>query len=360
MLRFPEQLSCSVRRSLAVKLSLCGLVSFALVGCGGSPPPAPPQSQAAVAPGGAQVAGGMPSMPGMGGAHAPGAAGAMPGMSGSNPAGSMPQMPANPGAGHGGTAATPGAMNPGAMNPAGAAAMAANSAHAGATGQIPGSTAPVGSSADPTAAGAHAGATTGNPAFPSSAPGGAPPGIGSGLSPQNPAQPGAGPMPPAGAHAAALGANPGLAGNAGAAGIPGAAGQPGAGAIPGAGGGGLPGSGASGGGQQFTAGSVEEVLLKFCTAMAEGNLTAAGEHVSSKAKGELGKIREADVSEARLEELRTAFTLKDLQTRPSRSSGGSGKAINLGNAKGQVLAFVLSKEDEVFKVKEFTLSKPKK
>jgi len=101
-------------------------------------------------------------------------------------------------------------------------------------------------------------------------------------------------------------------------------------------------------------------LLKFCTAMAEGNLTAAGEHVSSKAKGELGKIREADVSEARLEELRAAFTLKDLQTRPARSSGGSGKAINLGNAKGQVLAFVLSKEDDVFKVKEFTLSKPKK
>lgn len=100
--------------------------------------------------------------------------------------------------------------------------------------------------------------------------------------------------------------------------------------------------------------------MKFCTAIAEGNLTAAGEHVSSKAKGELGKIREGEMSDARLEELQAAFELKGLQTRPARNSSGSGKTINLSNAKGQVLGFVLSKEDEVFKLKEFTLSKPKK
>ena len=100
--------------------------------------------------------------------------------------------------------------------------------------------------------------------------------------------------------------------------------------------------------------------MKFCTAMAEGNLTAAGEHVSAKAKGELGKIRDGEVSDARLEELQAAFELKSLQTRPSRNASSSGKTINLGNAKGQVLAFVLAKEDEVYKLKEFTLSKPKK
>ncbi len=74
----------------------------------------------------------------------------------------------------------------------------------------------------------------------------------------------------------------------------------------------------------------------------------------------MGKIREGDVSDARLEELQAAFELKGLQTRPSRNASGSGKTINLGNAKGQVLGFVLSKEDEVYKLKEFTLSKPKK
>jgi len=285
--------------------------------------------------------GGAPAMPGMGGA------------AGMATAGAMPQMGAHAGA-------TPGAVIPGGT-------VAANPAHAGAAGAVTPGGAPdpaamaafAGAHAGAAGGAAHAGAGTtplaaGNLATPpagahagaAGAAGANPPLAGPGVA-GNPA--GAG----AAAHAGAAGANPGLAGNPGAAGA-----IPGAGAVGGPAG--APGSGAGGGASQFQAGSAEDTLLKFCTAIAEGNLTAAGEHVSSKAKGELSKIREGDVSDARLEELQAAFELKGLQTRPSRNASGSGKTINLGNAKGQVLGFVLSKEDDVFKLKEFTLSKPKK
>ena len=100
--------------------------------------------------------------------------------------------------------------------------------------------------------------------------------------------------------------------------------------------------------------------MKFCTAMAEGNLTAAAEFVSPKAKSMLSQIREGQLPDDKVDELKESFVLSGLKTKPSRNTGGSGKTINLGNEKGQTLSFVLSKEDDVYKIKEFTITKPKK
>ena len=100
--------------------------------------------------------------------------------------------------------------------------------------------------------------------------------------------------------------------------------------------------------------------MKFCTAMAEGNLTAAAEFVSPKAKSTLAQIRDGQLPDDKLDELKESFAVSGLKTKPSRNTGGSGKTINLGNEKGQTLSFVLSKEDDVFKLKEFTITKLKK
>ena len=94
--------------------------------------------------------------------------------------------------------------------------------------------------------------------------------------------------------------------------------------------------------------------------MAEGNLTAAAEFVSPKAKSMLSQIREGQLPDDKVDELKESFVVSGLKTKPSRNTGGSGKTINLGNEKGQTLSFVLSKEDDVYKIKEFTITKPKK
>lgn len=92
--------------------------------------------------------------------------------------------------------------------------------------------------------------------------------------------------------------------------------------------------------------------------MAEGNLTAAAEFVSPKAKSTLSQIREGQLPDDKSDEFKGSFT--GLKLKPSRNTGGSGKTINLSNEKGQTLSFTLSKEDDVYKLKEFTISKPKK
>ena len=94
--------------------------------------------------------------------------------------------------------------------------------------------------------------------------------------------------------------------------------------------------------------------------MSEGNLTAAAEFVSSKAKSLLAQIRDGELPDDRIDEFKEAFKPAGLKLKPSRNNSGSGKTINLGNEKGQTLSFTLSKEDDVYKIKEFTISKPKK
>ena len=94
--------------------------------------------------------------------------------------------------------------------------------------------------------------------------------------------------------------------------------------------------------------------------MSEGNLSAAAEFVSGKAKAILAQIREGDLPDDKIEEFKEAFKPSGLKLKPSRNASGSGKTINLGNEKGQTLSFTLSKEDDIFKLKEFTISKSKK
>lgn len=94
--------------------------------------------------------------------------------------------------------------------------------------------------------------------------------------------------------------------------------------------------------------------------MSEGNLAAAAEFISTRAKSTLGQIREGQLPDDKIDEFKEAFKPSGLKLKPSRNNSGSGKMITLGNEQGQTLSFTLSKEDDIFKLKEFTISKPKK
>ncbi|MBM4074972.1 MAG: hypothetical protein FJ267_04940 [Planctomycetes bacterium] len=108
--------------------------------------------------------------------------------------------------------------------------------------------------------------------------------------------------------------------------------------------------------------SAEGILYKFVAAMSEGNLTAAGEYVSPKSKGLLETIREGNMAPERVKDVMNACSLEGMQKKPVRANANSSssKSIKLGNAKGYTLTFVVAKEDEVFKVKDFSFSRPKK
>ena len=114
------------------------------------------------------------------------------------------------------------------------------------------------------------------------------------------------------------------------------------------------------GGAQFAAGSAEDALLKFCTALAAGNLTGAADYISPKAKGMLAQIRDGSLPDDKLDNLKDSFSLQGLQMKPSRNVGGVGRTINLGNAKTETLSFTLVKEDDSYKLKEFKITTSKK
>ena len=118
-----------------------------------------------------------------------------------------------------------------------------------------------------------------------------------------------------------------------------------------------PGSAPGGGAApQFAAGSAEEVLLKFCTAMADSNLTDAGQYISPRAKGMLTQIRDGSMTDEKLDDLKASFSLQGLQLKPNRSTG-VGRTITLGNSKSETLSFTLVKEDDAYKLREFKVSK---
>ncbi len=152
------------------------------------------------------------------------------------------------------------------------------------------------------------------------------------------------------AHGAG-GAQPGAAGAAGGY-------AAGAGANPAGFGPGIAGAGSGGGGaQQFPAGSAEAALAKFCMAIADGNLTEAAEYVSPKAKGMLVQIRDGSLTDEKLDSLKSSLAPQDLQLRPNARSSGTGKAINLGNGKNELLSFTLVKEDDAYLLREFRITK---
>jgi hypothetical protein len=341
------------KQTLTIWCGTIGLATSLVVGCGSSKPPAPPvAAPAANAPAG----GHMPMM-----ASAPGAHGAAPGqapMHGQAPANGhgspMPGAPssaqASPTA-HGSPSSAHGAAPSSAsMTPA---QMMANS-----HGQSPtsGHGAPGAMPAGPTSAtpatmpAGHGQAGPGQPNGPATMPAG----HGQGGPGSNTAQM---PMPlPGGGHN-----QPGVA----AAGGPGAAAGPGGGhganpaamAAPGGlnpGGLGIPGGAA--GASQFAPGSAEEALAKFCVAMADSNLTEAGEYISPKAKGLLAQIRDGSISEEKTDALKESFAPQGLTKVPSRITG-TGKTINLSNAKNELLSFTLMKEDDAYLLREFKVGK---
>lgn len=291
-----------------------------VIGCGSSTPPPPP----AQAPAATTTA--APAMPPSGPATPPGHSGpadpaaAMAAAHASAPAATPadPMTTTNPpgtvpASGHSSTGptATP------ASGPTDPMAVAHNQASntANPPGSVPGS-GPV----DPNAqmkAHAQAATTTNPTAQPASPPGHAqmPPGT-----------PGAVPM--------ATAENPGAPMPAVAGGNPGTGGQQ----------------------QQFPPGSAEDSLAKFCMAMADSNLTEAAQFISPKAKGVLQQIREGTISDDKLDGMKDSFSLQGMQLRPSRPIG-SGRTINLANAKSELLSFTLMKEDETYLLREFTIKK---
>lgn len=149
----------------------------------------------------------------------------------------------------------------------------------------------------------------------------------------------------------ANGANPGAAPGFAAPGVP--AGAPGS--APGA----AMASGPGGAAQipQVTPGSAEEALLKFCMAMADSNLTEAGRYISPKAKGLLSQIRDGSLSDEKIDSLKNSFSLQGLTKRDGRPPGGTGKTITLANNINETLTFTLMKEDDVYLLRDFKITK---
>ena len=122
---------------------------------------------------------------------------------------------------------------------------------------------------------------------------------------------------------------------------------------------GMPGApgGAGGQGANFPPGSVDETLFKFCTAMADGDTAAASEYVSAKAKGLLAKLRDGELSDEKIEEITTAIVpINELQ--PNQNQTNTKRSLR--NMRNQVLSFTLKKDDDTYKLMDFSVSKLKK
>ncbi len=107
----------------------------------------------------------------------------------------------------------------------------------------------------------------------------------------------------------------------------------------------------------FAPGSVDDTLARFCTALAEGDTAAASEFISAKAKALAGKLRDGELSDEQIEEITDAIVpISELQ--PTANSTLTKRGLR--NGKNQSISFTLKKEDDSYKITEFTVSKPKK
>lgn len=91
--------------------------------------------------------------------------------------------------------------------------------------------------------------------------------------------------------------------------------------------------------------------------MADSNLTEAAQYISPRAKGILAQIRDGSISEEKAESLKESFSPQGLTLRPTRPVSGIGKNISLANAKSEGLNFTLVKEEDVYLLREFKISK---
>ena len=304
------------------------ILGMGVTGCGSSPEGTKATVPAATSRPAGGAASPTPAASGMAGMHggAGGAAGA-PGMAGMGMAGGASPAGAEMASGaqgmsgmHAGSAGRmAGAGSSGSMDPAAMAAMGAHGAQGGAGAN--GAGMPAG----------MAGMAHGSASRPG----------------------GGGPMTGAPGGGAGHAGGPTRPGAAGMASAPGMIGGPG---MNGAAGGG---PGMSGGqGNSFKQGSADDVLYKFCSALSENDSAAASDYVSSKAKGMVGQLRDGQLSQEKIDEIESAVTpLNELEPMPNRSNGKR----SLRNKRNQVLSFTLKKEkdEDSYKITEFTLGKPK-
>jgi hypothetical protein len=317
-----------------VLLNTLGLmIAFGLTGCGssksgGSVTPVS-NTTTVVAPNGTNMA--KPptghGAPQMGMTMAPGAPGAMPGMMGGHGA---------PVAGSSNSSSSSAMMDPAAMMKAHGAATPPGSAP-GAPGMT-----------DPSAMAKAHGA-------------GMPPGGSSSSAAMDPAammKAHGAAAPPGGAVGSLA---PGSAGTQGSALDPaGIRNSGGAGSAPGMQGGpGGPGGAGGPQGSKFAAGSVEDTIYQFCVAMADGDTAAAAEYLNPKAKGMVGQLRDGDLSEDKVDEIKSAVSpVTELMPNPNQTA----TKRSLRNKKNQIIAFVLKKDkddDDKYKIVDISVSKPK-
>lgn len=172
---------------------------------------------------------------------------------------------------------------------------------------------------------------------------------------------------PAGA-AAALGANPGgaLAGGAANPGEPAAAAMAAnPAAMAGAANAGAPGGAAVGEGgagaqagaaSQAQKGTLEYAIVKLAEMAKNGDYAGVSSLISPRAKGLAASIRDGELSNGKIESMKSSFDGLELF---SRRSTGSGVQFTLKNKTGQLLQVVVAKEGPEFVIRELTIREPK-
>jgi hypothetical protein len=153
------------------------------------------------------------------------------------------------------------------------------------------------------------------------------------------------------------GANPAAAGHGATTPMPGAGQLIGAnGAAPGA----IPGAegattGAQSGNraQQYEEGTPERVVMEFADAIEIGDLEAAGELITDRARSTLATVRDATISENELAKLQAYTATLDRVANP-RNSGNSVQ-ISYNGGSSKVLTFKVQKTSSGFQISELTI-----
>ena len=107
----------------------------------------------------------------------------------------------------------------------------------------------------------------------------------------------------------------------------------------------------------FKPGSAGDAVYNFCVPISHDDTATASDYVSKSAKGVAERLREGELSEERIEELRS-FMNPMTELLPVASKDTSKRSLR--NKKNQSLSFTLRRENEVFRITDFTLVKPKK
>jgi hypothetical protein len=158
----------------------------------------------------------------------------------------------------------------------------------------------------------------------------------------------------AGAAKEAAGANAKAGAAPGAAAANAGANPPGANAGAGA----RPAGDATGGNQNKPKpGSWEHAMLTFTEKVAEGDYSGLEYLITSKAKGLLAEIRDGEVSEERIEELKASFAEAAPQPESLKKTGAS-IILAMKGKLGHLIVLTVGKEDGVFKIRDMKINEP--